>query len=1297
MLYYAFFYYFREIFTSKNLMKAEKIYLLPGNIARKVKGAGLLRMLLMAGMLLLTMPAMAQYYNVNHTAGTVNVGGVNVTVTNVNGSTGSLCGYGPYKEGNGGPGSYTWTFGTPIVAVRFHITAVGPLDVVSVMINGSPYVLSASEVNPLPAPCSGNTAIVSGGVIVSGGGFNADATVDINTGSPINSFSIVSSGPSGVVASDFNIEPVLNAVPSFVFGSSLTFDVCQDASPTDISGLLSINDADNGQTEIWTVTAAPANGSLSGFGVPSSATSNGSTVTPSGLTYQPNSGFNGPDSFIVRIDDGTDTADILVHVNVNPTPDVTVQSSQAKCNLAPTDSIYFLSSVPGTTFSWSNDDNTTGLAFNGTGDIPSFIATNSTFAPVVSTLTVTPTAMGCVGTPKLYTLTVNPTPDVANPGDLTACNNNAVIVPNFSSNVSGTTYTWVNTNSTIGLATTGTGNILSFTGTNVGIEDSFGTITVTPSANSCVGTPQSFNITIHPTPMLTSELNNNMSCDNALFIYTPTSATSGTTYQWDRATVGGVTTAGTSGTGGISETLDNNTTGLVTVAYVYTLTANGCDNVQTVADTVVPTLALTSTLTPDSICNNTTFSYTPTSATPDVTFQWSRNPVYGIANAGATNSFNPLEVLHDTITVPVFVTYNYYTIYGICSSVQEDVTVQVNPSPMLSTTLTPAAICDSTLFTYVDSSLTPGTTYSWSRAALTEIANPANSDVGDTIREVLVNHATYPVQVTYAVTLTAFGCSNVNLVNVYVNPKPVLSSATTPSPVCSKAPFDYVPASATLTTTFAWSRAAVAGISNAAAHDTGSIHETLTNTTKLPITVLYIDTLTVNGCKNTDSIFLVVNPLPRLSSKDTVAICNKETFNYLPTSATPGAAYDWSRGFVLGIDALAGNGSDNPNEQLINTTNFKVTVTYVYTVTANNCKTTDDTVRVIVRPTPVLFSEDTVSACSKMPFAYVPASLTPSVTYTWSRAKVNGILPATGTGTGSINETLTDTAIFTINTFYKYKLNVEGCVDSQNVMVMVNPAPYTPEIGIMPPASLCLGTQYQNFGATTLPAAGTTYIWSAINASVMATGNTRQNALVTFDKTGDAKVIVTSSIGSTGCRIADTFAVAVSTTVAETPKVIYYNGQFMCLQSSAGTTYQWGYDDALTLDSNLIHGEVNQTIFVNSPDLTYKNFWVMTTLNGCTQKTYYNVPMGVTNVNTDAASVKVYPNPANANINVEINTLVDGNIQVEVMNLLGQKVSAAEATDRKATINVANLASGCYMVNCYREGVKIATAKFIKN
>ena len=112
-----------------------------------------------------------------------------------------------------------------------------------------------------------------------------------------------------------------NTAPSFNNGATATLTVDENAAATSINDLLAITDTDTGNPLTWSVTTAPSNGSLGGFNA--TATSTGSSVTPSGLSYTPTSDYSGSDSFVIEISDGTATAQITVNVTVRASQSIT--------------------------------------------------------------------------------------------------------------------------------------------------------------------------------------------------------------------------------------------------------------------------------------------------------------------------------------------------------------------------------------------------------------------------------------------------------------------------------------------------------------------------------------------------------------------------------------------------------------------------------------------------------------------------------------------------------------------------------------------------------------------------------------------------------------------------------------------------------------------------------------------------------------------------------------------------------------------------------------------------------------
>ena len=325
--------------------------------------------------------------------------------------------------------------------------------------------------------------------------------------------------------------------------------------------------------------------------------------------------------------------------------------------------------------------------------------------------------------------------------------------------------------------------------------------------------------------------------------------------------------------------LNNTSSNPVNVTYVYTLNVDGCVNTANynVTVTVNPKPTLSSTINPPAICSGSTFVYTPTSATAGATFTWSRAAVNGISNAAANGSGNPNEILSNTTSGPINVTYVYLISANSCANtISNSVVVTVNPLPTLSSDLALAGSCSGTSFTYTPTSATQGTTFSWSRAAVNGISNAAANGFGP-ITETLTNTTNAAVNVSYIFTLSANGCSNpaTFTVNKSIDPIPSLNSDLNPAPICSGTAFTYTPSSNVTGAQFTWTRAAVNGISNEAASGTGNINESLLNTTAGSLNVVYQFALSANGCNNPNNaqVTVAVNAKPVLITNNPAPRC----------------------------------------------------------------------------------------------------------------------------------------------------------------------------------------------------------------------------------------------------------------------------------------------------------------------------------------------------------------------------------------------------------------------------------------
>ncbi|MFZ1704188.1 MAG: right-handed parallel beta-helix repeat-containing protein [Saprospiraceae bacterium] len=128
------------------------------------------------------------------------------------------------------------------------------------------------------------------------------------------------------------------------------------------------------------------------------------------VMYTPNT-FSGNSVNSPRIVTGGGTGTVQTDI----TPTVNDPTDQTLCVGKNTTAVTFTGNyVVGVTYNWVNDNSSIGLAANGSGNIASFTALNTTNIFQTATITVTPTANGCTGSPQIFTITVQPSPTIAN-------------------------------------------------------------------------------------------------------------------------------------------------------------------------------------------------------------------------------------------------------------------------------------------------------------------------------------------------------------------------------------------------------------------------------------------------------------------------------------------------------------------------------------------------------------------------------------------------------------------------------------------------------------------------------------------------------------------------------------------------------------------------------------------------------------------------------------------------------------------------------------------------------------------
>ncbi|MCW3121013.1 MAG: C-terminal target protein [Flavipsychrobacter sp.] len=117
--------------------------------------------------------------------------------------------------------------------------------------------------------------------------------------------------------------------PYFTAGHTQTLTVCQDVTGVSINTQLAIMDADIANTEKWTLFTAPTHGTAI---VAYTATSTGSAITPTGLSYTPTLGYTGTDLIKVIINDGTASDTTTINIKIDPLPDAgTISGIDSVC------------------------------------------------------------------------------------------------------------------------------------------------------------------------------------------------------------------------------------------------------------------------------------------------------------------------------------------------------------------------------------------------------------------------------------------------------------------------------------------------------------------------------------------------------------------------------------------------------------------------------------------------------------------------------------------------------------------------------------------------------------------------------------------------------------------------------------------------------------------------------------------------------------------------------------------------------------------------------------------------------
>ena len=655
-------------------------------------------------------------------------------------------------------------------------------------------------------------------------------------------------------------------------------------------------------------------------------------------------------------------------ITVNPTAQVESITDLVYCDEDITNEIVFVTeNTDGvTTYSWTNDNTNIGLAASGDGNIPSFASVNTSFASIVSNITVIPTytnnGISCDGPSETFTISVNPTAQVEEISNQILCSGDTSEAVSFNTvNTDGvTTYSWTNDNTTTGLAASGNGNISAFTVTNIFNNAIVSNITITPTYTnngiSCDGPSETFTITVNPTGEVNAVtdqvLCNGESTEAVLFA---TSNTDGnTTYNWtnDNTTIGLPVAAGTGDIG--SFVLTNTTSESQTATFVVTpIYSNGgisCEGQnKTFTISVNPTAQVNETADQDLCEGEVTapIEFTTTNTDGTTTYEWTNtNPLIGLADSGVGN-IPSFEVLNDAANSQnaIITVTPTYTNNGIqCSGPSETFILTVNPgaqvNPIDNQILCDGDLTDPIQFTTLN---TDGVTeYNWTNTNTSiGLASAGTGDIGSfTVVNTSTSAQSATITVTPTYTNNGVICSgNSEQITITVNPSAQVNDITNYNTILCDGEFtpvySFTTANTDGLTSFNWTNNNTAiGLTDSGIGGIPSFQVTNSTQSTISATITVTPSYENNGITcdgNAETFTIVVNPSPEMDNVDDIVLCNNEISSIIEftTPNTDGnTTYTWTNDNTS-IGLSSGGNGDIPSFTAINLT----PITEVATIT----------------------------------------------------------------------------------------------------------------------------------------------------------------------------------------------------------------------------------------------------------------------------------------------------------------------------------------------------------------------------
>jgi gliding motility-associated-like protein len=533
---------------------------------------------------------------------------------------------------------------------------------------------------------------------------------------------------------DFAIDDLyFRETPTCIYQKSVTITVNPNPAPT-IGTIIHPTCSTTGSVEL---TGLPAgNWTINPGGI----TGNTSSVTISNLT----SG-----TYNYTVTNASNCTSLPVRVDINPIPNIITPTFNT---IAPV--------CVGTTIS---------LPLVSTNNI------NGTWAPafnpnVTTTYTFTPNTGECATTATMQ-VTITQIPSViATPNTETICSLQSTGI-SLSSTIAGTTFSWTTTATDVSGDSSGTGNVISQVLTATGALVGNVQYTITPTNNSCSGTPVSVSVLVTPKPTLTATAASNSICSGSATAINLVGSMPNTNFSWNL--IQNNVTGGSIGTGNIiAQILNTVTNSSGEAVYAITPSVNGCRGITTTISIIVNPIpvALINPAGGQTLCSGQTTAISFSSPVINTVFNWTVNQtnLTGTSPSSGTTIAQTLSVILPSVGTA---TYEVTPTSNGCIGTPVQVSVNVKPIPDFSAVPTQGPICSGDATSIALSPSLTNTNLTWT--VVQNGVSGALDDSGTSIIQVLETTGFDVGNAIYTITPELNGCVGSPIsVTVIVNPLP---------------------------------------------------------------------------------------------------------------------------------------------------------------------------------------------------------------------------------------------------------------------------------------------------------------------------------------------------------------------------------------------------------------------------------------------------------------------------------------------------------------------------------------------